>query len=363
MLFKVIAIQISFLVLSCTVEFNSIPGPKKQEIRNYMISTSQGLFYKSEKDGIEYRPIIPQWRNTGSRTFNIGYGNIYNMKYVDGALTAVGDLGHLFVSFDRGETWEVNQSLEEENTFADLLDMDFGQNHYIAIFSRTGILIGTNGSLGKFKRVNCEEFTLEAEGARCNLFLKGIKYFNNYWVMWGAPPVGFKISVAYYSVDNGRTWNKLSPFWFTDYDGSVKRISLSSIQEAHVHINGRWYFLIDDKLLISRSGNPISSEDNPYRLWKVSTGVQGRRLQASSFSLSEDGRVALVGVNHYYYGEKGEEIKEYYPTMNHRSHKVRYQSEIWRILTGDGVLHYSADGINYDDIRYGIGALNDILAY
>ena len=73
-----------------------------------LIGASNGSLWYSD-DGISFNESIPPWSYSGSKNNPVkSYGNIYDINYDNNILTIVGDLNHVFVSFDKGKTWKAN---------------------------------------------------------------------------------------------------------------------------------------------------------------------------------------------------------------------------------------------------------------
>ncbi len=91
---------------NCNTTHKSIP-PYNSRI---LIGASNGSMWVSD-DGLHFTETIPPWSWHGGKNNPIrSYGNIYDLSYQNDILTASADLNHVFVSFDRGRTWNVNKA-------------------------------------------------------------------------------------------------------------------------------------------------------------------------------------------------------------------------------------------------------------
>ena len=200
------------------------------------------------------------------------------------------------------------------------------------------------------------------------MFFDGITFGLNYWVLWGRPQSGAKLSVAFYSFDKGNTWEPLGPLHYVDANGRQQQLNLFTIKEAHFY-HGRWYIMaersVGARVYISQGGNPKSSKGYLYTLWPRKSGV--RIDSTESFDISDVLTYGSVGRNGYNFDKgDGEWIRSCAScsrNFHHESRKIRYQNGIWRVLGGEGAFHYSFDLEEYYDLRHGNGQLNDILGF
>ncbi len=328
------------------------------EIKNNIIApSSEGRVYISDRNGASFAPVDIEWNRVAYGNIDnhrLGHGNIFKVIHVNGILVASADLSHLFVSADRGQTWQFNkhvlQMKSKDEARLDLRSIAYGQGRYIAIYSRTGIIVGDEGPLGPFRHYDCKNFHFIPEDkGPCNMFFRDIVYHNKYWVIIGDAESDSNQIVAFYSPDNGKTWSQLEfPV---------------AIMDVRFH-NRRWYFLAENRsIYISDGGRPHQSRGT-YTRWLSDVG-------AVSFDIAPGGLVRTVdrfgnmGVN----AEEGssQRLRRCVNCTsfhdNDYLHRLRYVNRIWFILGAGNHVHHSTKGLLYTKKYYGFGAFHDILAY
>ena len=367
--------------------------------RNHIMAGSEGIFYKSDDRGASFREIVPDWgdeealRHGLTRTFAIGYGNIFDIIYAQGALVAAADLNRIFVSYDRGETWVYNPHVFDLRVGGkklvgsisypvDFTGIAYGDGVYIAVSSRTGIFRARN-PMGHFERVDCNTLTEVPESqGRCNMFFRGVAYGAGHFVIWGSGQAHSTVNVLLYSDDRGSTWHLLSQAFYVD---TVK------------FYRGRWYYsgkanssMPDFKFLISigRSGLRYTETAHPasnYHIHPYWLHPRAKRADAGSlsvFGLGDD-EVKLIGSSRdssYLTIDDGTGIRncrentteggnpdrlcdifDPYITGGHTD--IIHTNGLWRIITTDGYYYYSEKGYRYTQIRPTLQSLNAIIGY
>ena len=379
---------ICFILTLCMLHCIKIQGNERT-----IMGTSNGNLWIAEEDGINFVEKKLPWANNkidpsqkeSKDNPNLGYGNIYSATYNGNVLAVSGDLNHIFYSFDRGDTWFLNQyirkelvvkylddsNIERTRDSLDLQGIAYGNNTWVAAASRSVIITATDIT-GKWQYQNCREAFPDVDlgpQGRCNMFFRGLLFGKGYFVVYGAPQTGSKQIVAFYSKD-AKVW-KVIP-------------GLSSNVAVIIFRNGRFY--------VPAGEDVIHTEDISSGKWetipKITDGVGGIAFISSAMDANEKNTLLIGGRDENFYviveGRGFETCQERddlvipgkvaTTCLGFDTRRLGSVSSIsytpsnngtWRIGTAKGYLFYNIGG-NFQELahkKYGFDPINLIFSY
>ena len=357
-------------------------GDEAKPVANYLIASSDGKIYRSKRDGIEFSKVTLPWDQSityPNHTLNgIGFGNIFSLETTANEyVLASGDRYHLFASYDRGKTWHRNQNIIDTEYInpatkrvyeGDIRDVAVNPatGRIIAVGSRTMVLYSdSKNPLASFSLYDCNRFTLVTEEqGRCNIFFKGIEFYDGYFVLWGSPQAFSDAYIAFWSNDNGETWHQLPAYEYLEVEIYNYSDSISTMKAKQ----GVWFIHRGYSIFKTSSSNPRSS----YIRLK---SLDDHHIHSSDFDVSPEGHVISVTRDASLFLDRGDgdgleacgsfsfTPEEVCNIIDGSYTKVLHSKGVWRILTADGWFYYSTRIDSWKRYRLALDSLNDIKSF